>query len=258
MTSTPTHERFTPGQTPEATAFMARRNLDSHGFFLAPLLQPGFHVLDAGCGPGTITNDIAEWVFPGRVTGLDTSAGQIERAQRLSQGRELVNARFIHASAYAMPFEDASFDLVFSHALLEHLTEPQRVLREFHRVTRPGGFAAVCSPDWDHFQIAPYPPEVADAIAAYRGLQENHGGNTQAGSMLARWTADAGFSPISTGQWMERYDSAQAIAGHIASQLEAAGKTRHAGSLRAWASRPDAEFHQSWRYTVAIKLGEEQ
>ena len=159
MTLTQEHSR-TPGHNPDATACMAARDLESHGFFLAPLLQPGFDVLDAGCGPGTITNDIAECVFPGRVTGLDISPGHLERARRLSHGREIVNASFIHGSADRIPFGDSSFDLVFSHALLEHLQEPQRVLREFHRVTRPGGFTAVCSPDWDRFELAPDHPEV--------------------------------------------------------------------------------------------------
>lgn len=252
-----THERYTPGHTPAATAFMAARDLDSHGFFLAPLLQPGFEVLDAGCGPGTITNGIAECVFPGNVTGLDISSGQIERAHRLAQGREIVNARFVHATAYEMPFDDATFDLVFSHALLEHLREPRRVLREIHRVTRAGGFAAVCSPDWDGFEIDPCPREVADAIRAYRRLQEDNGGNTQAGSLLGGWMAESGFSPISTDAWMERYDSPRRIADYLGDQLEGAGCSLHAQALRAWALQPGAEFRQAWRYVVAIKLGEE-
>ncbi len=256
MTLTQKHTR-TPGHDPDAAASMAARDLESHGFFLAPLLQPGFDVLDAGCGPGTITSDIAECVFPGRVTGLDISPGHLERARRLSQGREIVNANFIHGSAYGIPFQDSSLDLVFSHALLEHLLEPQRVLREFHRVTRAGGFAAVCSPDWDKLEMDPCPRAVTEAISAYRRRHDDNGGCTQAGSLLGGWMADAGFSPISTGVWTERCNSPHRIAGCIASQLEEAGCHGHASALRTWASHPGAELLQTWRYVVSIKLGED-
>lgn len=256
MTLTQEHSR-TPGHNPDATACMAARDLESHGFFLAPLLQPGFDVLDAGCGPGTITNDIAECVFPGRVTGLDISPGHLERARRLSQGREIVNASFILGSADRIPFEDSSFDLVFSHALLEQLQEPQRALREFHRVTRPGGFAAVCSPDWDNFELDPGNPEMADAITAYRRLQEGNGIDLRAASHLGDWLADAGFSPISMGAWTERCESPRRVACHIASQLEESHFHGHANALRGWASQPGAELRRTWRYAVTIKLGDE-
>lgn len=251
-TMTLTQHHRTPGHDPAATAFMAARDLESHGFFLAPLLQPGFDVLDAGCGPGTITNDIAECIFPGRVTGLDISPGRIEHARRLSQGREIVNANFIQGSACEIPFEDSSFDLVFSHALLDYLREPQRVLREFHRVTRHGGFAAVCTPDWDMIRIDPCPGEVAEAIDAYRQLRANNGGNTQAGPLLGGWMADAGFTPISIGVWTEHHDSPRRIADHIAAQLGESGRKE---ALRAWASSPGAEFRQTWHYAVAVKFG---
>ena len=68
----PTKERTPPGHSANATAFMAARDLESHGFFLTPFLQPGFDVLDAGCGPATITTGIAEAVFPARVTAAES------------------------------------------------------------------------------------------------------------------------------------------------------------------------------------------
>ena len=64
-------ENYTPGYTQNAIAFMSGRTLDTHAEFVLPLLDRGLEVLDAGCGPGTITQGIAQHVLPGRVTGLD-------------------------------------------------------------------------------------------------------------------------------------------------------------------------------------------
>ena len=68
---------------------------------------------------------------------------------------------------------------------------------------------------------------------------------------------DAGFSPISMGIWTEHCDSPRRLASHIASQLEEGGCHGYANALRRWVSHPDAEFRQTWRYAVTIKLGEE-
>lgn len=249
----PTIETYTPGQTPSATAFMAERDLDSHGFFLSPFLQRGFHVLDAGCGPGTISTGIASAVFPGTVTAVDLSQAQVEFARRQSEGREIVNIHFATASAYELPFADETFDLVFSHALLEHLVEPRKALREFHRVTRPGGFVAVCSPDWDEFEVRPYPIRVRNAMRAYRNLQEANGGNTRAGEHLHEWVADAGFTPLTHEHWIEEYEDASRIAEYLAHQLDRAGQAEHAKALREWAEQPEARFRQCWKYAAAVR-----
>jgi len=252
----PTKERYTPGHSANATAFMAARDLESHGFFLTPFLQPGFDVLDAGCGPGTITTGIAEAVFPAHVTAVDSSRDQLETARRLTQGREIVNIEFIAASADQLPFADHSFDVVFTHALLEHLREPEKAVREFHRVTRPGGFLAVCSPDWDNFEITPHPPRVARAIHAYRNLQERNGGNTRAGAMLRDWITTAGFTPLVHDEWIEEYENPRRIAEYLALQLENAGQFHHGTALREWAGQSGARFAQSWKFATGVRADE--
>lgn len=247
-------EYYTPGHTSNATAFMAARDLESHGFFLTPLLQRGFHVLDVGCGPGTITNGIAGAVFPGQVSAIDVAPAQLEYARRLSQGQEIVNVHFLNASAYAMPFARESFDLVFAHGLLEYLSDPVKALTEFHRVTRPGGFAAVCSPDWDNFELSPLPASVQQAISAYRRLQETNGGNTSAGAYLGQWLSDAGYLPLSADVWVEEYDTAKSIGEYLAVQLEAGNEAIHAKSLREWAADSKATFRQVWKYATGLKV----
>lgn len=249
----PTKERYTPGHSANATAFMAARDLDSHGFFLAPLLQPGFDVLDAGCGPATITTGIAERVFPARVTAVDISQPQLETARRLAQGREIMNIDFVAASACQLPFDDHSFDVVFANALLEHLRDPAAALSEFHRVTRPGGFIAVCSPDWERFSVDPLPAPVSRAIAAYRGMQERNGGNTRAGAALRDWLDAAGFTPLVHDEWIEEYEEPARIAEYLALQLENAGQFHHATALRGWKDGPAPRFLQCWKYATGVR-----
>lgn len=235
---------------------MAARDMESHGFFLAPLLQPGFDVLDAGCGPATITAGIAEMVFPGRVMALDLSAAHLERARRQAQGREIMNLDFVAASACEMPFADHSFDVVFAHELLECLTDPARALAELHRVTRPGGFIGICSLNWDALEMNPLPKAVGQAIHAYRDLHERRGGTPCAGAHLRTWLTRAGFTPLACDTWVEDHDDPTEIAEALAAQLDTAGQFHHALALRTWAERPDATFRQARNYATAVRADE--
>jgi ubiquinone/menaquinone biosynthesis C-methylase UbiE len=87
-------------------------------------------VLDCGCGPGSITLGIAERVAPARVVGVDFSESQIERAAADATTAGLQNVSFHFADCYDLPFEDKSFDRVFSHALMEHRADWDRAKKQ--------------------------------------------------------------------------------------------------------------------------------
>src|SRR5690349_14390893 len=103
-------ETYTPGYSSAAEAFMVRRRLESNGAFFLPHLHPGIKVLDCGCGPGTITRDIAKRIAPGHVTGLDFNLSQIERATRDAQAAGIQNVGFRQGNVYELPFADGTFD----------------------------------------------------------------------------------------------------------------------------------------------------
>jgi ubiquinone/menaquinone biosynthesis C-methylase UbiE len=76
-------EVYSHGHHPSVTQAHATRTLADSGAYLIPHLRPGMTVLDVGCGPGSITADLARAVAPGTVTGLDRSPDVVAEAARL-------------------------------------------------------------------------------------------------------------------------------------------------------------------------------
>jgi ubiquinone/menaquinone biosynthesis C-methylase UbiE len=100
-------------------------------------------VLDVGCGVGSLALDLAATIAPGRVAGIDLDAGQIAVAHTTAAERAIENAAFQTGSVYELPFDDASFDVVYANTVLLYVREPVRAVAEMRRVLRPGGLAAV-------------------------------------------------------------------------------------------------------------------
>jgi SAM-dependent methyltransferase len=248
-------EFYTPGHTANATDFMARRTFQSHGEFFRSHLLHGNSILDCGCGPGSITLGIAEAIEPAKVTGIDFGESQIEKARDNATERRIKNAEFIVASCYKLPFADASFDCIFSHALFEHLVEPQKALSEFHRVLKPGGFVGICSPDWGGFIFSPSSTELTAAIEAYKELQTRNGGDVLAGRKLGFYLASSKFVSIQMQARYECYPSLNLIGEYLALQLEQKGEHKHAQTLRVWSRNEGGLFAQAWISAIGQKIG---
>jgi SAM-dependent methyltransferase len=243
-------EQYTPGHSANATAFMAGRSFGSHGEFIRPYLAAGMKVLDCGCGPGAITIGLVEAVGPaGHVTGVDFGESQIE----VAKARATSNVTFRVASVYELPFEDGSFDLVFSHALFEHLADPVRGVTEIRRVLRPGGLAGLCSPDWGGFILSPTDDQVETSIVRYRTLQEKNGGQTRAGRQLGSWLTAGGLVTQKIHARYECYPDSRVIAEYLALQLERVGDIESGSVLRNWAALGCTMFAQAWVSAIGVK-----
>jgi SAM-dependent methyltransferase len=246
-------ESYTPGHTANASDFMARRSLQSHGQFFLGHLTPGVSVLDCGCGPGTITLGIARAVRPGPVTGVDFGASQVERATARATAEAVANVTFRVADCYALPFADSTFDRIFSNALLEHLSDSVRALKEMHRTLKPGGVIGVSSPDWGGFVLAPPSAELAHAVEAYTGLQARNGGDVHVGRKLGVHLGAAGFEGVQMSARYECYPDRSLIGEFLALQLEQQGDAPSARTLRDWSKHEGGMFAQTWVEAVARK-----
>ena len=113
-----------------------------HRYAFAGQFVRGKSVLDAACGEGYGSELLARVAHD--VIGVDLSATAIEHArQRYSSG----NIEFQQADCCRLPFEDDRFDCIVSFETIEHLEDQQKMLAEFERVLRPGGFLLISSPD---------------------------------------------------------------------------------------------------------------
>ncbi|WP_318011394.1 methyltransferase domain-containing protein [Actinotalea sp. M2MS4P-6] len=172
----------------------ARTAADSAAYLL-PELRPGQRLLDVGCGPGTITLDLARAVAPGEVVGVDASDAVLAEARLLADAAgDVPGLSFRAADAMALPFPDASFDVVHAHQVLQHLPDPVRALREMRRVVRPGGLVAVRDVDYATMTWAPASEGLAEWRELYREVANADGGEPDAGRYLAGWALQAGFA----------------------------------------------------------------
>jgi SAM-dependent methyltransferase len=103
-------------------------------------------VLDAGCGSGGTALSLAEET--GYAVGLDLDARFAASGTRLRAERSIRNAGFVQGNAQALPFRSESFELVFSHSVIEHVASAEAYLLECRRVLKPGGRLYLSTAPW--------------------------------------------------------------------------------------------------------------
>ncbi|HWD51850.1 MAG TPA: methyltransferase domain-containing protein [Acidimicrobiales bacterium] len=171
------------------------RTAENSAGYLLPHLRPGMSLLDVGCGPGTITVDLATRLAPGRVVGLDASAEVLAEARTIAVDGPS-GLTFAVGDVFNLDYEDGAFDVVHCHQVLQHLGDPVAALVEMKRVCRPGGLVA--ARDGDYPAMIAYPPfaELERSLEAYRAATLANGAQCDAGRKLLGWAHRAGFSSV--------------------------------------------------------------
>jgi SAM-dependent methyltransferase len=163
--------------------------------FVEPLLSAQSQVLDVGCGPGVLAAAVAARCPEGRVVGLDQSP---ERAQQARLLLEPWHGHAVVGDAAALPFADASFDLVYCRFLLEYLPDPELAVREMARVCRPGGRMLLQDLDGQLVWHYPEDAELERQVLATLGVLAGTGFDPFAGRKLWHHCFRAGLGQLSS------------------------------------------------------------
>ncbi|KAI1350237.1 S-adenosyl-L-methionine-dependent methyltransferase [Xylaria sp. FL0043] len=144
-------DNYKQGYSACTTATHEKRTAETNAAFLIPHIKKTDHILDVGCGPGTITTGFVKYAPEGTVIGLDMSLDVLERAKKLASEAAVPmegpgSVQFVQGNVLEeLPYPDDTFDIVYCSQVLGHIPPPdlpRRALEEMRRVLKPGGILA--------------------------------------------------------------------------------------------------------------------
>jgi ubiquinone/menaquinone biosynthesis C-methylase UbiE len=252
--------------------FFGARQAATHAAFFLPYLRPGVALLDGGCGPGSITLDLAAIVSPGAAVGIDKEPGQVELARTRAAAWKLSNVRFQVADLYALPFSEGAFDAAFLHGVLEHMQHPVAGLREIRRVLKPGGLVGLRHADFGAFLLEPRPAPLDRFAELFARLMLHNGGDPEAGRHQVGWVREARFTPVTVSAsfdcWTRTPAETRRNASFLANLIDDSAFARQlleAGlasrelleamrqQFLEWGQHPNAFAAEAWGEVVARK-----
>jgi SAM-dependent methyltransferase len=189
-------ERYTHGHAESVLRSHRWRTVENSAAYLLPHLRPGIDLLDVGCGPGTITIDLAQRVAPGRVVGVDAAADAIDAARTAAADAGAANLELGTGDVYALEHADGSFDVVHAHQVLQHLGDPVAALREMRRACRRDGVVAARDSVYRAMTWYPASEGLDRWLDLYCAVAKANGGEPDAGSHLRHWCLEAGFGSV--------------------------------------------------------------
>jgi SAM-dependent methyltransferase len=229
--------------------------------YLLPHLRPGMSLLDVGCGPGTLTVDLARRVALGRVVGVDVADDVVAEARAHAAAEGVARVELVAGDFRTLdPGPGGGFDVVHAHQVLQHLRDPVGALAAMARLAVPGGLVAARDSDYGAMTWFPAEPRLDRWAEIYAAVTARNGADCDAGRLLPRWARLAGLADVAyttstwtfarpddrawwSGTWAVRIARSnladQAVAYGIATRDELA---EVAAGWRAWAADPDAVF----------------
>jgi ubiquinone/menaquinone biosynthesis C-methylase UbiE len=154
-------------------------------------------LVDLGSGTGRLMS-LLKQKFPAlTIIGIEIDASLIEEAKLSNVTDRLDRSLYMNASVMDTKLPDTSCDVAVFRLVLEHLSDPQRALREAVRILKPGGRIIVIDNDFD-FHLRTWPPisELDEYYSAYCSAREKEGGCPRIGRQLPFVLHEAGFSEV--------------------------------------------------------------
>ncbi|KAL6308016.1 UbiE family methyltransferase [Sparassis latifolia] len=228
--------------------------------YLLSSLRPDMRILDVGCGPGTITIDLAALVPNGHVIGVELSDDVLEKARANAAVRGVKNVQFHVGDVNGLTYPDGTFDVVHAHQVLQHVGDPVRVLREMRRVTKPGGIIAVREAVFAASTWYPDLEGITEWNALYVRVARANGGDPYAGRRLHAWAREAGFdlANITKTASVSCYSSPEERAwwGTLWADRVVASEFARTAIEKGFATKEDLErYAQVWRDWIAEEDG---
>src|SRR5215831_11838735 len=179
------------GTEPSEQERLAGLNRMTNAAFIRFLdVPPGACVLEVGSGLGLLAVEVANAAADVQVVGVEISAAQIAAAPVHTR------VKFVQGDAHTLDFPDSSFDIVYGRYLLEHVVDPKGVVREMHRVAKPGARIAVCENDVSLLRFDPPCPAFDRVWEIFTRFQATLGGDGLIGRRLYRLFREAGFADV--------------------------------------------------------------
>lgn len=199
-------------------------------------VEPGWTVLECGCGPLGAMPILSELVGPhGRVVGLDFNPGTVDRARSVIERLELQNVE-VRTGDINDPGCDLGgpYDLVFTRCFFMHQSNPQETLERIAAHLRPGGWVVAMEPLWlpQPFAHPPCQP-VADAWDMLRRATVGGGAAPDSIVELHGAAQRAGFTVVHTGGSFQPMDPALGMALHAATTRAAQERIIATGAATA-------------------------
>jgi SAM-dependent methyltransferase len=164
--------------------------------------RPGQRILDVGCGTGTAEVKLARLrVSQMTVVAVDLNVDRVVQARATAKAHNM-RLSLAAADACALPFADGSFDSAFCVAVLQHIRDVPRAVRELARVTRPGGRVVAVEPDnarryfFSSSKAGRQAYEAADEFFGSLALARGDGTDAAVGPKLPGLFAESGIEPI--------------------------------------------------------------
>jgi ubiquinone/menaquinone biosynthesis C-methylase UbiE len=253
-------ERYSGGYGSRIIQGLSGRKATREAAFFLPYLRSGMSLLDCGCGPGSMTVDFAEVVAPSEVIGIDLESSQFEVGRALALERGVKNVRFVTGNIYELPFSEGSFDAVFVHAVLYHLSDPHKALAEVHRVLKSGGVVGVRDSEADADIFTPSNPILDRSWELIYSVLQHNGANPFLGRTHRALLRESGFADIKASASFDYYATSEAdvrvgefwadfiLQPHIAGAIREQGWATQteleemSAAFKSWGEHPDAFY----------------
>ncbi len=188
---------YTHGHTEAVLRSHRWRTANNSAAYLLPRLFPGMSLLDVGCGPGTLTTDLAAQVTPGEVLAIDNAPEVVAEARAYATERGVGNLSVEVADLYTVELPPASFDVVHAHQVLQHVADPVTALGRMGELTKPDGLIAARDSDYSAKTWAPRHPMLDRWLQLYHQITRRNSAEADAGPRLLGWAQRAGLQEVS-------------------------------------------------------------